>query len=76
MTSIRKFTWKGLSALQLFRQGNDPVSISKLLGITEAQALAQVSQARSAELGLPNPYQHSNVPKPWPSGRIGYAGRV
>ncbi|WP_141402106.1 hypothetical protein [Rhizobium subbaraonis] len=76
MTSKSKSTWRGLSALQLFRQGHDTSSISKLLGISEAAALAQVSQARSAELHRADPYHHPNVPKSKRhSGLIGYAGR-
>lgn len=76
MTSIPK-QYRGLSALQLFRQGYDTAHISKLLNVTEAQALEIVSRQRGAQLGLPSGYSDPRPSKAhWPSGRVGFAGRV
>lgn len=47
------------SAFDLWRIGNDTADIARILKITEAKALEQVSKQRSAMLGLPIPY----VPK-------------
>lgn len=44
------------TALDLFRIGHDTVEIARILKITEAKALEQISQQRSAMLGLPSPY--------------------
>ena len=44
------------TALDLFRVGHDTVEIARILKITEASALKQVSSQRSAMLGLPSPY--------------------
>lgn len=44
------------SALDLWRIGNDTADIARILKITEAKALEQVSKQRSAMLGLPFPY--------------------
>lgn len=45
-----------MNALQLFRAGNDTAQISLILRISEAEALKQVSQQRSAQLGKSSPY--------------------
>lgn len=47
---------KPLTAHQLFKIGHGTDSISSILGITEAEALEQVSSQRSAMLGLPDPH--------------------
>lgn len=52
---------KPLSAYQLFKFGHDTLSIASILGITEAEALEQVSSQRSALLGLPDPHAVSPV---------------
>lgn len=61
------------TALELFRAGYDTSEIAKYFGITEDLALARVSQARSADLGLPSPYPSKSTP--WPAGQVAYAGR-
>lgn len=47
------------------------MSIARILKISEAEALKQVSKQRSAALGLSDPYQHL---EPRPASRIPYAG--
>lgn len=63
-----------LQALQLFRVGHDTAAIAEILGITEAEALEQVSSQRSALLRRADPYPSHKVS--WPSGRVSYQGRV
>lgn len=69
---------KPLTALDLFRAGNDTMQIASRLSISEEEALAQVSQARSASLRLPSPYPIHPDAKPtgWPKGKVAYAGRL
>jgi hypothetical protein len=65
-------------ALDLFRKGYDTRQIADYFSIREEEALAMVSQARSAALRLPSPYPIHPDAKPtgWPKGQIAYAGRV
>lgn len=65
-------------ALELFRTGSDTLRIATYFSISEAEALALVSEARSAALRLPSPYpiQRDRKPKGWPVGRIAYAGHT
>lgn len=67
-----------ISALELFRAGNDTMQIAARLSISEEEALAMVCEARSAALRLPSPYPIHPDAKPtgWPKGQIAYAGRV
>lgn len=51
-----------MTALGLFRAGHDTFAISKLLGITEAKALEQVSSQRSALRRLRDPYMSHRFP--------------
>lgn len=44
------------TAHELFNIGHDTVEVARILKITEAKALEQVSSQRSAMLGLPSPY--------------------
>ncbi len=64
-------------ALELFRKGYDTLRIARYFSISEAEALAMVSEARSADLRLPSPYPIHPDAKPtgWPKGQIAYAGR-
>ncbi|MCD1266926.1 hypothetical protein [Shinella sumterensis] len=66
-----------VTPLDLFRKGYDTLQIAKYFSISEAEALSQVSQARSASLRLPSPYELHPKAKPtgWPKGKVGYAGR-
>ncbi|MGX5719894.1 hypothetical protein [Shinella zoogloeoides] len=66
-----------LSALDLFRAGNDTMQIAARLSISEEEALEQVSSQRSASLRLPSPYPIHPDAKPtgWPKGKVAYAGR-
>lgn len=68
---------KPISALELFRAGNDTMQIAARLSISEEEALAMVSEARSAALRLPSPYPIHPDAKPtgWPKWQIAYAGR-
>lgn len=76
MTSIPE-KFRGLPPLHLFRQGYGTDAIAKFLNITEAQALEIVSKQRGAQLGLPSGYSDPRPSKTfWPSGRVGFAGRV
>lgn len=52
------------SALDLWGVGNDTAEIARILKITEAKALEQVSKQRSAKLGLPIPYASVAVDGP------------
>lgn len=47
-----------MTALELFRAGKDTLAIARILKITEAEALEQLSRQRSADLGLKHPYRH------------------
>jgi hypothetical protein len=51
-----------MTALRLFRDGKDTLAISKILGITEARALEQVSSQRSAMLRRGDPYMSHRFP--------------
>lgn len=64
-------------ALELFRKGYDTLRIAQYFSISEAEALAMVSEARSASLRLPSPYPTHPDAKPtgWPKGKFAYAGR-
>lgn len=42
-------------AYELFREGKDTLSISRHLDITEPQALAEITWARTKRLGLADP---------------------
>lgn len=66
-----------VTPLDLFRKGYDTLQIAQYFQISEAEALSQVSQARSASLRLPSPYAFRPKAKPtgWPKGKVGYAGR-
>lgn len=66
-----------ISALDLFRAGNDTMQIAARLSISEAEALALVSEARSAALLLPSPYPINPDTKPtgWPKGKFAYVRR-
>lgn len=68
---------KPLTALELFRAGNDTMQIAARLSIPEEEALEQVSSQRSADLRLPSPYPVHPDAKPtgWPKGKVAYAGR-
>ncbi len=70
---------KPISALELFRAGNDTMQIAARLSISEEEALEQVSSQRSAalRLRLPSPYPIRPDAKPtgWPKGKVAYAGR-
>ena len=45
-----------MTALEMFRAGYDTEEIAAILRITEATALRLVTQQRSAEQGLSDPY--------------------
>lgn len=45
-----------MTALEMFRAGYDTEEIAAILRVTEAQALRLVTQQRSAERGLSDPY--------------------
>ena len=66
-----------VTPLDLFRKGYDTLQIAQYFSITEAEALKQVSEARSASLRLPSPYPIHPDAKPtgWPKGKVAYAGR-
>lgn len=68
---------KPLTAYDLWKMGNDTMQIAARLSISEEEALAMVSEARSAALRLPSPYPIHPDAKPtgWPKGQIAYAGR-
>lgn len=46
-----------MNALALFRSGHDTEQISRILRISEAEALKQVTSQRSAQLGKSSPYR-------------------
>lgn len=66
-----------VTPLEMFRLGYDTLRIAQYFSISEAEALAQVCEARSAALRLPSPYDFRPKAKPtgWPKGKVGYAGR-
>lgn len=66
-----------VTPLDLFRKGYDTLQIAQYFQISEAEALKQVSEARSASLRLPSAYDFRPKAKPtgWPKGKVGYAGR-
>lgn len=68
---------KPLTDYDLWKMGNDTMHIAARLSISEEEALAEVSQARSAALRLPSPYPIHPDAKPtgWPKGKVAYAGR-
>jgi hypothetical protein len=53
---------KAFTALQLFRSGNDTLVIARVLQITEAEALEQLSKERSAVLHRGDPYMSHRFP--------------
>lgn len=66
-----------IAAYDLFRAGRDTADIAYLLNITEAEALKQISQSRSAKLGLSDPYERQSVPVgERASAKVPFAGRV
>lgn len=69
-----------LTALQLFRGGLDTDDIRRILKISEAEALQQLTRQRGALLGLPDPYSNSRPASagsaPRQTRRVAYAGRV
>lgn len=66
-----------IAAYDLFRAVRDTADIAYLLNITEAEALKQISQSRSAKLGLSDPYERQSVPVgERASAKVPFAGRV
>lgn len=62
-----------LTAYDYFKIGHDTVTIAHIMKITEAEALYQLSRARSAALGLQDPY--STPSRQMPRQLVSYAGR-
>ena len=67
-----------IAAYDLFRAGGlDTADIARILKITEASALEQITRQRSAKLGLSDPYERQSVPVgERASAKVPFAGRV